>query len=367
NEPAEPDDLAALLYTSGSTGTPKGVQISHRNLAAFIDWAVVELDIDEHDIFSNHASFNFDLSTFDLFVALRVGAALWIIDGETARDVAAIAAGIRRHRVTVMYCVPSIYNLLVNAGVFTSATSESLRYLLFAGEVYPTAQVARLAKLLPARTQLYNLYGPTETNVCTAHRVRPADLQSEAPLPIGTALPGATLRVADVDEQGIGELIVSGDCVTPGYWQRATESDQAGHHLGEHRTGDLVSYRDGTLIYRGRKDRMVKLSGYRVELGEIETVLLRHPAVAEAAVLVAATVTGPRLTAYYCAQLGGVAPSLIEIKRHCAEHLPRYMVPQAVTLVVALPRNGNGKVDYRRLADGLGHAATVRPDSGSTR
>lgn len=358
--PARPDDLAALLYTSGSTGTPKGVQISHRNLAAFIDWAAGELDVDERDVFTNHASFNFDLSTLDLFLSLRVGAAIWLIDSESARDVSALTAGIRRHRVTVMYCVPSIYNLLATSGALSTAITRSLRYVLFAGEAYPTPQVARLAELLPTHAQLYNLYGPTETNVCTYYRVRQADLASDEPLPIGTPLPGVRLRIEQPDTDGVGELVVAGDCVTPGYWKREPESQHAGHPMGEHRTGDLVGYRDGLLVYRGRKDRMVKLSGYRVELAEIEIAALRHPAVAETAALVVNTPAGPRLILCYTTHPGCTEPGLIELKQHCARHLPRYMVPQAAHRLLSLPRNANGKTDYRQLAEEYATAVVAR-------
>lgn len=350
------DDLAAILYTSGSTGQPKGVQITQRNLAAFVSWARAELDVGTGDVFANHASFNFDLSTFDLFVALSVGAAVWIVPGEQARDVAALAAGLRDHGVTVLYCVPSILHLLTASGALTPDVTARLRYVLFAGEVFPLPQLRALAELLPRQTQLYNLYGPTETNVCTYYRVRPGDLAGDRPVPIGTPVSGARVTVRDtegriVTQPGeVGELVVSGDCVTPGYWRREAESAKAGHSLGRHATGDLVSYRDdGHLVYHGRTDRMVKLSGYRVELGEVEAAVLRHPAIAEAAVVVADDGGRRSLAVYYTAAADAVRPSLIGIKRHCATLLPSYMVPHAAVALRELPRSANGKIDYRRL------------------
>ncbi|RFS82292.1 D-alanine--poly(phosphoribitol) ligase [Actinomadura spongiicola] len=347
-----PSDLAAILYTSGSTGTPKGVKISHRNLTAFTGWARRELDVGADDVFANHASFNFDLSTFDLFVALSVGAAVWIVEDAQARDVAALATGIREHGVTVWYSVPSILMLLTASGALTAETAAGLRYVLFAGEVYPMPGLRELSALLNSRTVLYNLYGPTETNVCTYHRVRPEDLRRDEPLPIGRAVGNARLIVVDENDEplhdpdAIGELIVEGDCVTPGYWGR--EPDPSGK--ARHATGDLVNRdADGLLVYRGRKDRMVKVSGYRVELGEIEAVALRHPAIAEAAVLLEGDGADARLVLYHSVRDGADAPGLIEVKRHCARHLPTYMVPHAATRLEALPRNANGKVDLGRL------------------
>ncbi|HEY1920542.1 MAG TPA: amino acid adenylation domain-containing protein [Streptosporangiaceae bacterium] len=347
------DDLAAILYTSGSTGTPKGVQITHHNLGNFVSWARAEFDVNERDVFAGHASFNFDLSTFDLFVALSAGASVWIIPGDQARDVAAIATGLREHGVTVLYCVPAILHLLTVSGALTGPAVARLRYVLFAGEVFPQPQLRALAALLPPGTSLYNLYGPTETNVCTFYHVQPADLARDEPVPIGAPITGAHVSV--VDEYGCavsgdepyGQLIVTGDCVTPGYWRRPGESAAAGHPDGRHATGDLVSYRDGQLVYRGRQDRMVKLSGYRVELGEIEAAALRHPGITQAAVVVDRHRGTPRLVLYYtpAARL-----SLIDIKRHCATRLPAYMVPQLAVPLPALPRTPNGKTDYRQLA-----------------
>jgi L-proline---[L-prolyl-carrier protein] ligase len=356
-------DLAAILYTSGSTGLPKGVQITHRNLATFIGWAREELDFGPADVFANHASFNFDLSTFDLFAALGVGAAVWIVPDGQARDVAALADGIRRHGVTVWYSVPSILHLLSASGGLGPEVTGGLRYVLFAGEVFPMPQLRALARRLPERTALYNLYGPTETNVCTYHRVTAQDLAIDAPLPIGKPITGARAIVVDDegrpagDHDGTGELIIEGDCVTPGYWRRERESSAAGHHEGRHATGDLVSYCDGQLVYRGRKDRMVKLSGYRVELGEIEAAALRHPDIEEAAAVLGEHAGRPRLDLYLSVRPGARPPSLVEIKRHCAAHLPAYMLPQAVSCLDRLPRNSNGKVDYRLLQAGASSGA----------
>ncbi|MET8055516.1 D-alanine--poly(phosphoribitol) ligase [Streptomyces microflavus] len=358
--PGTPDDLAALLYTSGSTGTPKGVKISHRNLANFVGWALEELDVGPADVFANHASFNFDLSTFDLFTALAAGAALWVIPDARAKDVSALASGIRLHGVTVWYSVPSILNLLTTSGALTPQDTSTLRYVLFAGEVFPIGQLARLAEVLPSGTALYNLYGPTETNVCTYHRATPADLRGEHPLPIGTPIKGAHVRVEDEDGSTVtdpgepGELVVSGECVTPGYWGREHEPAAEDHRGGRHRTGDLVVHEDGLLVYRGRKDRMVKLSGYRVELGEVESAVLRHPAVADAAVIVTGERGRDGIAVYYVLGEGAKQPNLLQLKQHCARYLPPYMLPHSATRLTGLPRNANGKTDYRALAAAAG-------------
>ncbi|MEV2255557.1 amino acid adenylation domain-containing protein [Streptomyces sp. NPDC050147] len=368
----ERDDLAALLYTSGSTGTPKGVRISYRNLACFIRWARDELDVGPGDVFAGHASFNFDLSTFDLFTALSAGASLWIVPDAATRDVGALAAGIREHGVSVWYSVPSVLHLLTVSDALTADAARSLRYVLFAGEVFPMPQLRALAARLAPDTGLYNLYGPTETNVCTYHRVRPEDLARHEPVPIGTPLPGAKVSVVDdagrvlTGPDAFGELVVEGDCVTPGYWRRESEPAAAGHRQGRHATGDLVGLDDGALVYRGRKDRMVKLAGHRVELGEIEAAVLRHPGIAHAAVVVdsgTGTGTGSSdlsgVALYFTLSGSTPRPGLIELKRHCARYLPRYMVPRTATCLDELPRNANGKTDYQRLGGAAPASATA--------
>lgn len=352
----DPDDLAAILYTSGSTGMPKGVMISHRNLANFIGWARTELDLSPRDVFANHASFNFDLSTFDLFTALAVGASVWIVGDTQARDVSALARGIREFGITVWYSVPSILHLLTSSGALTADATGSLRYVLFAGEVFPIAQLRALAERLPNGARLYNLYGPTETNVCTYYRVAPEDLTRTEPVPIGAPIRATAVTIVDEDgapctgPDAFGELVVEGDCVTPGYWRRPDEPATAHHRLGRHPTGDLVSYEGGLLVYRGRKDRLVKLSGYRIELGEIEAAVARHPDIDSAAVVLVGAVGAARLQLFYTLRPGSERLTIVQIKKHCARYLPTYMLPHLATQLAAMPRNSNGKTDYRRLS-----------------
>jgi amino acid adenylation domain-containing protein len=347
-------DLAAILYTSGSTGTPKGVMISHLNLANFIAWAREEMDLRETDVFSNHASFNFDLSTFDLFGAVAVGASLWVIPDASARNAAALAAGLASHRVTVWYSVPSVLALLLESGQLAREKLAPIRYLLFAGEVFPIKQLRRLRELLPARAQLYNLYGPTETNVCTFYRVDTLDRARSVPVPIGRPITGARVRVVDaagetVPDGELGELIVEGPCVTPGYFRRPHDPNAENHRANRHATGDVVGYEGGDLVYRGRKDRMVKLGGFRVELGEIEAALLRHPSIEEAGVVTLDGDSGTRLIAFCSPGSADAGPGLLEIKTHCGGLLPRYMIPHALVRMPALPKNANGKIDYLQL------------------
>lgn len=347
-----PEDVAAILFTSGSTGVPKGVQISYANLHSFIGWAVPEMDIREQDVLSNHAGFHFDLSTFDLFAAAAAGAAVWIVREEEQRNVTALVDGIRTHGVTVWYSVPSVLTLLVGSQVLGREEAAGLRHVLFAGEVFPIKHMCALKERLPADCGLYNLYGPTETNVCLYYRVRESDLERTRPVCIGTPLPGLTAEILDEDGRpvedpdGIGELVMSGPCVTPGYFRMVEPRNHDNHKAGRHATGDLVGYENGFLYYYGRKDRMVKVNGNRVELGEIEAALSAMPQIREVAVVAEITETAQNIVACYSLQPESGKLGVIAIKQHCSRLLPRYMIPKHAYQLDELPKNQNGKIDY---------------------
>ncbi len=363
--PCGPDDVAAVLYTSGSTGQPKGVQLSRRNLDNFVRWSVDELALQPGDRLLNLASFNFDLSTFDLFASLRAGAALYVASEAETRQVALVANILEQQAITVLYTVPSMLALLNRADAWARMAPCSLRRVVFAGEVMPKPQLRAMAGQLAPDCRFYNFYGPTETNVCLYHRVSEADLASDAPLPVGT--PVAATEVWLQDEAGqpimqagqLGEIWVRGDCVTPGYWQREADPNTPNHRLGMHATGDYGELVDGLLVYRGRKDRMFKLNGYRIELGEIEAALARHPAIHEVAVLAhpGHGSASPRVHAWYVTRAAGQPLAALDLKRFCADFLPSYMIPHGITQHAALPRTPNGKIDYRQLSRQLEQGA----------
>jgi amino acid adenylation domain-containing protein len=347
NEPVGPDNLAYILYTSGSTGTPKGVCISHCNARAFVDWAVDELAPTPDDRLSNHAPFTFDLSVLDLYVAFAAGASVHLVSAELAYAPAQLVEFLHERGITVWYSVPSVLTLMMrDGGLFGRPAPEALRVVVFAGEPFPVPGVRALADWTSAR--LLNLYGPTETNVCTRHEVTPADLATGRPLPIGTAVSGDVAWVERPDGTEVtsgeeGELVVDGPTVMLGYWGRAP-------HVGPYRTGDLVRERpDGGYDYVGRRDHMVKVRGHRVELGEVEAVLGGHDDVDEAAAVVVGSGMDSRLVAFVV-PVAGRTPGGLGLRRHVAERLPRYMVADEFRFLPEFPRTTHGKTDRATLA-----------------
>ncbi|MFF9765950.1 amino acid adenylation domain-containing protein [Streptomyces sp. NPDC014636] len=358
NAATAPGDLAYILYTSGSTGTPKGVCLTHENARAFVDWAHHLLAPGEDDRFANHAPFAFDLSVLDLYVAFRAGASVHLIPPELSFAPMQLVEFLHRERISVWYSVPSALAVMMrHGGLLDRPAPQALHTVLFAGEPFPIAQLRDLAGWTGAR--MMNLYGPTETNVCTFHEVTKADLDRDRPVPIGVAAGGD--RVWAVRDDGAvavageeGELVVDGPTVMSGYWGHPPQN-------GPYRTGDLVRVLpDGSFDYLGRRDHMVKIRGHRVELGEVESVLENHADVAEAAAVAVGEGVDTRLVAFV-APRSGRDLGVLALRQYLTQRLPRYLVADEVRLLSPLPRNGNGKIDRPALqaragAEGAVHA-----------
>lgn len=349
------EDLAYILYTSGSTGVPKGVMISHANALAFVRWAVAEFGVTDGDRLSSHAPFHFDLSVFDLYVAAAAGATVVLVPPEASVFPVELRRFAERERITLWYSVPSVLTQLVLHGQLSPGVLPTLRAVLFAGEVFPTKYLRRLMAALP-EARFANLYGPTETNVCTWYDVREAPATDAEAIPIGRAAAGARLAVV-ADDDGPGELFVHGPTVARGYWndpERTSSrfvTDARPELPGVWcRTGDLVEeLPDGNLRYLGRRDDQVKSRGYRIELGDIEAAIHAHPAVVDCAVVaVPDELVTTRIHAFMVVD-GQVTPA--EVARWCAGRLPRYMVPESFEPVAALPRTATGKTDRQSLVD----------------
>ncbi len=357
-------DLAYILYTSGSTGRPKGVMLSHQNALTFVEWCAETFQIRSEDRLSNHAPLHFDLSVFDVYNSIEAGATLYLITEDLALFPASLANFIETKGITVWYSVPSALTLLLLHSNLNPDKIRQLRTILFAGEVFPMKYLRQLAELLP-NAELYNLYGPTETNVCTYYKVERGQLAGMDNLPIGKACANTEVFAVNDKDQivaapgEVGELYVRGPAVTYGYWADAEKTRkmvvpnrfQAHFEENMYRTGDLVTLMDdGNYAFLGRRDSMIKSRGYRIELGEIETALLSHPGVKEAAAIaVPDEVVGNRIRAVVSAHESHFLKAA-ELQQYCGARIPKYMIPELIEFRESLPKTSTGKIDRVQLA-----------------
>ena len=356
-------DLAYILYTSGSTGRPKGVMLTHQNALTFIEWCAETFHIRPEDHLSSHAPLHFDLSVFDVYNTIEAGATVYMVPDDALLFPATLAKFIAAHGISVWYSVPSALVHLVLHGDLKSQNLEGLRLILFAGEIFPIKYLRQLAELLP-KVELYNLYGPTETNVCTYYRVDRAQLPNMEKIPIGRACANTEVFAVDERRQRIqpgqtGELYVRGPSVTNGYWGDPEKTRQmvvpnyfqTYYEEKMYRTGDLVILReDGDYDFIGRRDNQIKSRGYRIELGEIESALLSHPAVKEAAVIaIPDEEVSNRIKAVVAAHEGATLTAA-HLQQHCAQRVPKYMIPDMIEFRETLPKTSTGKLDRVQLA-----------------
>lgn len=355
-------DLAYILYTSGSTGDPKGIMHTHRSGLTFAEWGVTTYGLCSDDRLSNHAPLHFDLSTFDFFAGALAGATTVIIPEALTKFPVNLSKLIQEEQISVWYSVPFALIQLLLRGAMERFDLSSLRWVLFAGEPFPTKHLRPLMAALP-QARFSNLYGPTETNVCTYYHVSPLPEDSNEPIPIGEACANVEALVVDGDDQPlpageVGELLIRSPLVMRGYWGQPEMTDRgfyrrpvfSGYEDVFYRTGDLVELQaDGNFKYLGRKDRQIKTRGYRVELDEVEVALLSYDGVEEAAVYPVPDGEGSNLIEAAVTAKPGTNLDTAALIGHVSEQLPPYAVPVHIAVMEKFPRTSTGKINRREL------------------
>ncbi len=355
-----PEHLAYVIYTSGSTGTPKGAMNAHRAIGNRLDWMQQAYPLDATDRVLQKTPFSFDVSVWEFFWPLQVGATLVVAPPGAHQDSAALAALVAAERISTIHFVPSMLQVFVEEPGL--AACRSLRRVICSGEALPYALQQRFFARCAA--ELHNLYGPTEAAVDVSAWA--CQRASRSPVvPIGRPIANLQLYVLDARMQPVGigvpgELYLGGLGLGRGYWRRPDLTAErfgpdpygaAGGRL--YRTGDLARWRgDGVVEYLGRLDFQVKLHGLRIELGEIEAGLTRHPAVRESVVLLREDKPGqPRLVAYVVPQTAAEGgPQLgAALRAHLRGLVPEYMLPAAFVALERLPLSPNGKLERRAL------------------
>jgi amino acid adenylation domain-containing protein len=372
---ATPDDLAYVLYTSGTTGEPKGVMVSLRSVANVAADCNARFGVSPADRFMAISAFNFDLSAYDIFGALTAGAALVMPDADRAADPGHWLELCDRLGVTVWNSVPAIVRLLAEQAASGAGATPlaALRLVMMSGDRIPVPLPSMLRQVKPD-LRLVSLGGPTETTIWNISHPIGEDRAGER-IPYGR--PNANNRAYILDAAGMdapdwvtGEICAAGTGLARGYWaDEARTAARFGYdeRLGErlYRTGDLGRYLpDGNIDILGRSDFQIKVNGYRIEAGEVETWLTAIAEVKQAVVVRQPGAEGDRLVAHLV-PAGGTRPGADQIRSALREHLPGYMSPSAIVWHDSLPLTRNGKVDRARLTAMAPHAAAQGPGAAA--
>jgi amino acid adenylation domain-containing protein len=354
------DDLACVLYTSGSTGRPKGVMLSHRNVDEYVRWAVERIGIGPDDRVLSTAPFYFDMSLFDIYCALRAGAALCVATRRVLMFPKTLLRFAEEERVTVWKGVSSLLEYLSRTGAIGPERIPSLRAVLFGGEELHPKYLRDWMLTFPAKS-FYNFYGPTEATGASCYYELPGPpLEGAEKVPIGGPCENTDLYLLDerlqrVDEGAVGEIALAGVCVTQGYLndpdrtQRVFREDPFRPGQRMYLTGDLGRrLEDGTLLFVGRRDNQIKYMGYRIDLGDIENALIAVEGVAAAGVLLAPnSMAGVEELVAYVVLDEGKKPA--HARAGLEKLLPFYMLPKRFLPIERLPQTDRGKLDRAAL------------------
>jgi D-alanine--poly(phosphoribitol) ligase subunit 1 len=360
------DDPFYVLFTSGSTGEPKGVIITLGCLEHFVAWMLEEQKfVPLGETFLNTAPFSFDLSVMDLYCSLATGGTLFSISRDLVANPKMLYRALAGSGAATWVSTPAFAQMCLVEEKFAEGMLPRIRRFLFCGETLPAQTAARLLDRFPS-AQVWNMYGPTETTVAaTSIQIDHSILQKYSALPVGRAMPGTEVFVVNRAGETLpakeqGEIVIAGPNVSLGYFgcpnlTATAFFDHSGRRA--YRTGDQGRLRDGLLFFEGRMDSQVKLSGYRIELGDVEANLLALPSVRDAVVTPVIKNGAAQSLAAFVVLSGQSDASHFEItqslRRQLAERLPVYMLPRKFVFLDAFPLTANGKADRARLAHSL--------------
>ncbi len=348
---ATADNLAYMIYTSGSTGTPKGAMIPHRGLANHMFWIQQVHPLGENDAVLQKTPSSFDVSVWEFFWPLMIGARLVFAKDQSDLDTGYLTDLVDEHQITTIYFVASALQMFL-AGR-KPGTCKSLKYVFCGGEAMPLHVQKDFFTHFP-NVELHNIYGPTETTIDITWWACEKNTQRRS-VPIGCPITNTTIHLLDDDLREVpvgvaGELYVGGDNLGRGYWRRPGLTAEkfipdplapaTGARL--YRSGDLARYlADGSIEFLGRIDQQVKVRGFRIELGEIDAAVGSHPAISECVTMLGAS--DKRLVTYLVPANGEVETT--ELRSYLRQRLPEYMVPQTFVTLDRLPRTPSGKLD----------------------
>lgn len=348
-------DPSCIINTSGSTGTPKGVVLNHKSFFDFIEWAIDTFRFEDDLIMGSLSPIVFDIYSFELCMLMAKASTLVVLPAHLAAFPAKILEVLEQHRVNFLFWVPTIMVNIANMDLLSTFHLESLRTVWFAGEVFPTKQYNYWHRQLPKVT-FANLYGPIEITLDCTYYIINKEIPDEQPLPIGYPCRNTDILVLDDDDRLVtepeveGELCVRGTSLAMGYYNNPEKTAAAfvQNPLNKaypeviYRTGDIVCYdAEGLIMFKGRKDNIVKHMGYRTDLGEIEHIIINTLKLVKNGCIVY-NQKEKQITLFYESEQEIPAS---EFRMQIGRVLPKYMIPTAYHHLEQLQRNANGKID----------------------
>jgi len=358
-------DLASILYTSGSTGKPKGIMHSHHNIMALAGLEAELHNSDENDRIGNFAPLHFDQSLFGYFSGPLVGATTVIFPDSYLKMPASLSALVAKEKITLWFSVPLILIQVLLHGAIEKQDFSALRWVRFGGEVFPVNQLRALMLKWP-HAKFINSYGPSELFRCTFY-VLDEPPKTDDPIPLGTVWGNTEYKILDNNDREVqygesGELVVRTATLMMGYWNDKERTEKSlfrletapGYEQVYYRTGDLVQKNArGELLFLGRNDRQIKHRGYRIELDEIEAVLLKNDTVKEAAVVMVRKDADNRSLEAVVRLKNPDDGTTDDLIRFCKTKLPPYSVPQKISILNDFPRTATGKIDRIQIKKSL--------------
>ncbi len=358
-------DPSCIINTSGSTGTPKGVVLNHKSFFDFTEWAIDTFRFEDDLVMGSLSPIVFDIYSFELCMLMAKASTLVVLPGNLAAFPAKILDLLDKHHVNFLFWVPTIMVNIANMDLLSIYKLENLKTVWFAGEVFPTKQFNYWHRHLP-NTTFANLYGPIEITLDCTYYIVDKDIPDEEPLPIGYACRNTDIIILDNDDNAVkepnveGELCVRGTSLAMGYYNNPEKTAAAfvQNPLNKaypeviYRTGDIVCYNeDGLIMFKGRKDNIVKHMGYRTDLGEIEHVIINTLKLVKNGCIVY-NQSAKEITLFYESEQD--IPASV-FRKKIGQALPKYMIPTVYNHLEQLQRNTNGKIDrlyYKNLVNG---------------
>ena len=357
-------DPSCTINTSGSTGTPKGVVLNHKSFFDFTEWAIETFKFGDDLIMGSLSPIVFDIYSFELCMLMAKASTLVVLPGNLAAFPAKILELLEKHHVNFLFWVPTIMVNIANMDLLSTFKLELLNTIWFAGEVFPTKQFNYWYHHLPQAT-FANLYGPIEITLDCTYYIIDKDIPDEEPLPIGYPCRNTDIIILDEKDQAVrktnveGELCVRGTSLAMGYYNNPEKTAAAfvQNPLNKaypeviYRTGDIVCYNDeGLIMFKGRKDNIVKHMGYRTDLGEIEHVIINTLKLVKNGCVVY-NQAEKLITLFYESEQ---EIPVSEFRKKIGQALPKYMIPTAFVHLNLLQRNTNGKIDrlyYKKMVN----------------